>query len=55
MFSWPGVGRLIVNGISQRAFPVVQGSVLMLAAVFALVDLLVDLSDSLVNPRIRHG
>ncbi|MFN2324164.1 MAG: ABC transporter permease, partial [Trueperaceae bacterium] len=55
VFSWPGVGRLIVNGISQRDFPVVQGSVLMLAAVFALVNLLVDLSYSLVNPRIRYG
>ena len=55
VFSWPGVGRLIVNGISQRDFPVVQGSVLMLAAVFALVNLFVDLSYSLVNPRIRYG
>jgi ABC-type dipeptide/oligopeptide/nickel transport system permease component len=55
VFSWPGVGRLIVNGISQRDFPVVQGSVLMLAVVFALVNLLVDLSYSLINPRIRYG
>lgn len=55
VFSWPGVGRLIVNAISQRDFPVVQGSVLMLAAVFAFVNLLVDLSYSLVNPRIRYA
>lgn len=55
VFSWPGVGRLIVSAISQRDFPVVQGSVLMLAVVFALVNLLVDLSYSLVNPRIRYG
>lgn len=55
VYSWPGVGRLIVNAISQRDFPVVQGSVLMLAAVFAVVNLLVDLSYSLINPRIRYG
>ena len=55
VFAWPGVGRLIVSAISQRDFPVVQGSVLMLAGVFALVNLLVDLSYSLVNPRIRYG
>ena len=55
VFSWPGVGRLIVNAISQRDFPVVQGSVLMLAVVFAFVNLLVDLSYSLLNPRIRYG
>jgi len=55
VYSWPGVGRLIVNAISQRDFPVVQGSVLMLAMVFAIVNLLVDLSYSLINPRIRYG
>jgi ABC-type dipeptide/oligopeptide/nickel transport system permease component len=55
VFSWPGVGRLIVNAISQRDFPVVQGSVLMLAIVFAVVNLLVDLSYGLINPRVRYG
>jgi ABC-type dipeptide/oligopeptide/nickel transport system permease component len=55
VFSWPGVGRLIVNAISQRDFPVVQGSVLMLAVVFAFVNLLVDLSYGLINPRVRYG
>jgi ABC-type dipeptide/oligopeptide/nickel transport system permease component len=54
VFAWPGVGRLIVNAISQRDFPVVQGSVLMLAVIFALVNLIVDLSYSLLNPRIRY-
>lgn len=55
VFSWPGVGRLIVDAIAQRDFPLVQGSVLMLAIVFAVVNLLVDLSYSLINPRIRHA
>lgn len=54
VFSWPGVGRLIVSAISQRDFPVVQGSVLMLAVAFAVANLLVDLSYSLINPRIRY-
>lgn len=55
VFAWPGVGRLIINAISQRDFPVVQGSVLMLAVIFVLVNLLVDLSYSLFNPRIRYS
>src|SRR5690554_2308235 len=51
VFSWPGIGRLILNGISQRDFPVVQGSVLMFTAIFAVVNLLVDLSYGLIDPR----
>lgn len=54
VFAWPGVGRLIVNSISQRDFPIVQGGVLMLAVIFALVNLIVDLSYGLLNPRIRY-
>ena len=55
VFAWPGIGRLIVDSISQRDFPVVQGSILMLAAIFVFANLLVDLSYSVLNPRIRHG
>lgn len=55
VFAWPGVGRLIISAISQRDFPVVQGSVLMLAVIFALVNLLVDISYGIINPRIRYG
>ncbi len=54
VFAWPGIGRLIVDSISQRDFPVVQGSILLLAAVFVLVNLVVDLSYGLINPRIRY-
>ncbi len=54
VFAWPGVGRLIVNAISQRDFPIVQGGVLMLALVFSLVNLIVDLSYGFLNPRIRY-
>ncbi len=54
VFAWPGIGRLIVDGISQRDFPVVQGSILLLGVVFVLVNLVVDLSYSFINPRIRY-
>lgn len=54
VFAWPGVGRLVVNAISQRDFPIVQGGVLMMAVIFTFVNLLVDISYALVNPRIRY-
>ncbi len=54
VFAWPGIGRLIIDSISQRDFPVVQGAILMLAAVFVLANLIVDLSYGLINPRIRY-
>lgn len=54
VFAWPGIGRLIVDSISKRDFPVVQGSILLLAAVFVLANLVVDLSYGLINPRIRY-
>jgi peptide/nickel transport system permease protein len=54
VFAWPGIGRLIVQAISARDFPVVQGSLLMLTLIFVLVNLLVDLSYGLLNPRVRY-
>lgn len=54
VFAWPGVGRLVVNAISQRDFPIIQGGVLMMAIIFTMVNLLVDISYALVNPRIRY-
>ena len=48
------MGRLVVNAISQRDFPLVQGGVLMMAVVFTFVNLLVDISYAVVNPRIRY-
>ncbi len=53
VFSWPGVGQLLVNAISTRDFPVVQGVVLFAAAVFVVINLVVDLSYSFLDPRIR--
>ncbi len=55
VFSLPGLGRLILSAVFQRDFPVIQGGTLFVAAVFSLVNFLVDLLYSLVNPRIRVG
>lgn len=54
VFAWPGVGRLVINAITQRDFPIVQGGVLMMAVIFTLVNLLVDVCYAFVNPRIRY-
>jgi len=55
IFAWPGVGRLIVNAISQRDYPVVQGSVVFVALFVSLVNLLVDVSYAYLNPKIRYS
>lgn len=54
VFAWPGVGRLIVDAIRWRDFPVVQAGVLMLAALFVLLNLAVDISYGLINPKIQY-
>jgi ABC-type dipeptide/oligopeptide/nickel transport system permease component len=53
IFGWPGLGRFIVQGILKRDFPVIQGSVLFMAVVFVIVNLLVDVSYGIIDPRIR--
>lgn len=53
VFAWPGMGTWLVDAIADRNFPVLQGGILFLAIVFVLVNLLVDLSYAVVNPRIR--
>jgi len=52
VFSWPGVGRLVVNSIGARDYPVVQAAVLLLAVILLLANLLVDLLYTVVDPRI---
>lgn len=54
IFSWPGIGKWMVDSVFRRDYPVVQGGLLLIAAVVMLVNLTVDLLYSLVNPRIRH-
>ncbi|MHB1243803.1 MAG: ABC transporter permease [Gaiellaceae bacterium] len=53
VFAYPGVGTWLVEAIKARNYPVLQGGILFIALVFVLVNLLVDLSYALLNPRIR--
>jgi peptide/nickel transport system permease protein len=54
IFAWPGMGRLLIVAVAQRDIPVVQGLLLMFAAAFVLVNLLVDVSYAFLDPRIRY-
>jgi dipeptide transport system permease protein len=54
IFSWPGIGKWMVDSVFKRDYAVVQGGLLLIAGVIMLVNLLVDLLYGLVNPRIRH-
>jgi peptide/nickel transport system permease protein len=54
VFSWPGVGQLIYQAISQRDFPVIQAGVLMIAVIFVCLNLIVDLFHGMLDPRIRQ-
>ncbi|MGE0210881.1 MAG: ABC transporter permease subunit [Parvibaculaceae bacterium] len=54
IFSWPGIGKWMVDSIFRRDYPSVQGGLLLIAAIVMLVNLIVDLLYGLVNPRIRH-
>ena len=54
VFTWPGLGTYLINAIKGRDFPVIQSTVLVIAATYVLVNLLVDLSYALVNPKIRY-
>ena len=53
MFAWPGLGRLVYNAVAARDYPVIQGAVLLIAALFLLINLIVDLLYALLDPRIR--
>jgi peptide/nickel transport system permease protein len=53
VFNIPGVGRLVVDAIAKRDYPIIQGTVLLIAGVCAVVNLLVDLSYIVLDPRIR--
>ena len=54
IFSWPGIGRWLVEAINRRDYPVLQGGALLIGALVMLVNLLVDLLYGVINPRIRH-
>ena len=55
IFAWPGVGRLAFDAISNRDMPVINGCMLLFAAVFVVVNTVVDLLYAVANPRIRYG
>ena len=55
VFAWPGVGRLTVFAVFNRDFILMQGLVLVLAMVYLLINLLVDLSYGLIDPRVRYA
>lgn len=54
IFSWPGIGKWMLDSISRRDYPVVQSGLLLIAVVVMIVNLLVDMTYGLINPRIRH-
>jgi ABC-type dipeptide/oligopeptide/nickel transport system permease component len=53
IFSWPGIGRLTVQAISSRDYPLLQGCILVIALSYVLVNLLTDLFYALIDPRVR--
>jgi peptide/nickel transport system permease protein len=55
VFSWPGTGLLLNSAIFQRDLPLLQGTVLVLALFFVLLNLLVDVLQGLIDPRIKRG
>ncbi|MGE7416966.1 ABC transporter permease subunit, partial [Methylobacterium tarhaniae] len=55
IFSWPGIGKWLIEAIGRRDYPVLQGGILLIGAVVMAVNLFVDLAYGLVNPRIRYA
>lgn len=55
LFSWPGVGKWLIDAIGRRDYPVVQGGILLIAVLMIAVNLVVDLLYAAINPRIRHA
>jgi dipeptide transport system permease protein len=55
IFSWPGVGKWLIEAIGRRDYPALQGGILLISAMVIMVNLLVDVLYGAINPRIRHG
>lgn len=55
VFSWPGIGRYVVNAIARRDLPAIQGAVLFLSAIFVLVNLLADIAYAKTDPRVAYN
>jgi peptide/nickel transport system permease protein len=54
VFNLPGIGRLVVDAISKRDYPIIQGVILLFSGVYVIINLLIDLSYTLLDPRIRY-
>jgi ABC-type dipeptide/oligopeptide/nickel transport system permease component len=54
IFAWPGIGRLLIQSISFRDYPLVQGCILLIAVTYVGVNLLTDLAYGVLDPRIRY-
>ncbi len=54
IFSWPGVGHWLINSIARRDYPALQGGIMLIAVMVIVVNLLLDLTSGLINPRIRN-
>ena len=55
IFNWPGIGKLILDALSSRDFPMIQGGILVAAVVFVVMNFVVDLLYSVLDPRVRAG
>jgi len=55
IFDWPGLGSLILDGINNRDYPLVQGCMLVFSFTYLMVNLLTDLSYALVDPRLKNS
>ena len=53
VFSWPGVGRLIVQSVSQRDYPVIIAGVFLISLIFVVINLVVDILYHVLDPRVR--
>ena len=55
IFSWPGIGHYLIEAISRRDYPALQGGIMLVSSVVIIVNLLVDMAYGVINPRIAHG
>jgi dipeptide transport system permease protein len=55
IFSWPGVGKWLIESIGRRDYPALQGGIMLIATIVIIFNLLIDFIYGLINPRIRHG
>jgi peptide/nickel transport system permease protein len=55
IFAWPGIGRLLIDSVFARDFPVIQAVVFLVSVMFVVTNFAVDMVYAVIDPRIRHG